>query len=116
VYALGCHLHYLLTGKRLFDADTSMGLLLHHVQTIPQPPSARSEQYIPREIDDLVMHCLQKDPNRRPHNAEDVLHRASAIRGDWDHRSARQWWETHLPHLSSPSTFEGDPLCISSHS
>jgi serine/threonine-protein kinase len=116
VYALGCLLHYLLTGKRLFDADTSMRLLLHHVQTIPQPPSARSEQYIPREIDDLVMHCLQKDPNRRPHNAEDVLHRASAIRGDWDHRSARQWWETHLPHLSSPSTFEGDPLCISSHS
>jgi eukaryotic-like serine/threonine-protein kinase len=103
VYALGCLLYFLLTGKIVFDADTSMRLLLQHVQATPLPPSARTEQYVPREIDELVMDCLQKDPNRRPHDAEELLHRASAIIGDWDQRSARQWWEAHLPQFCSPS-------------
>jgi eukaryotic-like serine/threonine-protein kinase len=103
VYALGCLLSFLLTGKILFDADTSMRLLLQQVQAIPEPPSSRTEQYIPRDIDELVMDCLQKDRNRRPHDAEELLHRASAIASDWDNRSARVWWETHLPQLSSPS-------------
>ena len=81
-----------------------MRLLLQHVQTIPLPPSSRTEQRIPREVDELVMHCLEKDPNRRPHDADELFHRASAIAGDWDHRCARQWWEAHLPQLTTPAT------------
>jgi serine/threonine-protein kinase len=108
VYALGCLLYFLLTGKTLFDADTSVRLLLQHVQTIPVPPSSRTEQHIPGEIDNLVMQCLQKDPNRRPDNAGELLQRASAIAVDWDQRSAQQWWDMHLPHFSSPTTLSAE--------
>src|SRR5262249_22447730 len=63
VYALGCVAHYLLTGQLVFEADTPMKMLMQHVQATPIPPSQRTELPIPGELDDLVMACLEKDPN-----------------------------------------------------
>jgi serine/threonine protein kinase len=105
VYALGCVLYFLLTGRILFEADSSMRLLLQHVQEIPIPPSQRTEQAIPCEIDELVMACLQKDPNRRPRDAEELLQMASDPRlpHDWNDRDAQRWWANHLPHITTPS-------------
>ena len=37
------------------------------------PPSQRTELPIPRELDELVLACLEKDPKRRPQNAEELL-------------------------------------------
>lgn len=104
VYGLGCLMYFLLTGRIVFDADTPMRLLMQHVQQAPIPPSKRSKQATPQEIDDLVMACLHKDPNRRPRDASELLHLVSSIASDWDHHAARNWWETHLPDLSAPST------------
>jgi serine/threonine-protein kinase len=104
VYGLGCLMYFLLSGRIVFDADTPMRLLMQHVQQAPIPPSKRSKQTIPQEIDDLVMACLHKDPNRRPRDASELLHLVSSIASDWDHHAARNWWETHLPDLSAPST------------
>ncbi len=76
VYALGCVAYYLLTGQLVFEADTPMKMLLQHVQAEPVPPSQRTELPIPREIDELVLACLQKDPTKRPQNAEVLLEMA----------------------------------------
>jgi serine/threonine-protein kinase len=105
VYALGCLAYFLLTGKTVFEADTAMKLLLQHVQDMPVPPSQRTEQLIPCAIDRLIMSCLEKDPARRPRDAQELLQLASSpsIAGEWDHREARQWWETHLPELTVPT-------------
>ena len=70
VYALGCVAYYLLTGQLVFEADTPMKMLMHHVQTKPEPPSARTELPIPRDLEELVMACLEKDPEKRPPDAE----------------------------------------------
>ena len=59
VYALGCVAYFLLTGQLVFEADTSMKVLMHHLNT-PIPPSQRTELPIPRELDELVLACLQK--------------------------------------------------------
>src|SRR5439155_5324549 len=80
VYALGCVAYYLLTGQMVFEADTPMKMFMHHVQTPPIPPSQRTELRIPRELDDLVLACLEKDPNRRPQDAEQVLKMAHRCR------------------------------------
>jgi serine/threonine-protein kinase len=73
VYALGCVAYYLLTGQLVFEADTSMKMMLQHMQAQPVPPSERTELPIPRELDEIVLQCLQKDPNLRPQNAEELL-------------------------------------------
>ena len=64
VYALGCVAYYLLTGQLVFEGDTPMKVMLQHVQEEPVPPSQRTELPIPKEIDDLVLACLRKDPNQ----------------------------------------------------
>ena len=105
VYALGCVAYFLLTGQPVFEAEHPMKLLMRHVQETPLPPSRRAEHPIPREIDDFVMACLQKDPDRRPHSAEDALRLACECEDAdlWDQHDARRWWTTNLPDLSIPT-------------
>ena len=105
VYALGCVAYFLLTGELVFQADTSMKMLIQHVQTQPTPPSQRTELPVPRELDDLVMACLQKDPRLRPQDAGELFRmacRCSGGRDEWTTEQAEQWWKAHLPDLTGP--------------
>ena len=106
LYALGCVAYFLLTGERVFHAESQMKLLMQHVNDEPIPPSRRTEQAIPREIDDLVLACLRKDPNRRPRSAEELGRLASGYKtaNAWDQQAAKKWWEAHLPQLTTPAT------------
>jgi serine/threonine-protein kinase len=58
IYATGCVAYWLLTGELVFTAETAMALLLHHAQSPPLPPSARTELSIPKALDQLVLSCL----------------------------------------------------------
>jgi serine/threonine protein kinase len=75
---------------------------MQHVQKVPIPPSKRSKQTIPQEIDELVMACLHKDPNRRPRDASELLHLVSSIASDWDYHAARNWWQLTFPIYQRP--------------
>jgi len=110
VYALGCVAYYLLTGQLVFEADTPMKMLMQHVQAKPQPPSRRTELPIPRELDEFVLSCLEKDPDKRPQNAETLFRLACGCRtcDTWSSDVARTWWERHLPELTGPLTY-GEP-------
>ncbi len=109
VYALGCVAYYLLTGQLVFEAETPMKMLMQHVHAQPVPPSQRTELPIPRELDELVLACLQKDPDLRPQSAEELLRMCDGSRAckSWNHAAAKRWWETHLPDLTGPLTIEG---------
>jgi serine/threonine-protein kinase len=104
VYALGCVAYFLLTGQLVFEADTSMKMLMQHVHAQPVPPSERTELPIPKELDDLVLACLQKDPNLRPQNASDLFRMAQACHacGEWNVDTAQKWWKVHLPEFTGP--------------
>jgi eukaryotic-like serine/threonine-protein kinase len=112
VYAVGCVAYYLLTGQLVFEAETPMKMFLKHVQEAPIPPSQRSELRIPREVDDLVLACLEKDPAKRPQSAEQLLRmvRLCQSGGSWDHETARGWWQTHLPDLTGALTLADAPF------
>jgi serine/threonine-protein kinase len=104
IYSMGCLAYWLLTGQLVFEAGSPMQMLRHHVETTPVPPSLRTELPIPPAWDRLVLACLEKDPDRRPVNAEvlaDMLPR-SASDESWSRDLARRWWETHLPELTQP--------------
>jgi serine/threonine-protein kinase len=106
VYALGCVAYYLLTGQLVFEGDTPMKVLLQHVQEEPVPPSQRTELPIPKEIDDLVLACLRKDPNQRPQNAEVLLEMTCGCKtsDSWTSDLAKSWWEKHLPEFTGALT------------
>jgi serine/threonine-protein kinase len=102
VYALGCVAYFALTGSLVFEADSSMKMLMQHLHAQPTRPSERSELPIPRELDDLVMACLQKDPALRPQNAGELLGMAYDCHCSeaWGQHEARHWWQAHLPKLT----------------
>ena len=106
VYALGCVAYFALTGSLVFEADSSMKMLMAHLHTEPTRPSERSELPIPRELDDLVMACLQKDPALRPQNAGELLGMAYDCHcsESWSQHEARRWWQAHLPNLTGMLT------------
>jgi serine/threonine-protein kinase len=111
VYALGCVAYYLLTGHLVFEADTPMKMLLQHLEARPVPPSSRTEMYIPRELDEFVLACLEKDPDKRPQDARQLWTLATGCTtcGTWNQEAARHWWETHLPELTRPLVLSEHP-------
>jgi serine/threonine-protein kinase len=111
VYALGCVAYFLLTGELVFSAETPMKLFVKHLHSTPVRPSRRTELPIPRELDDIVMACLEKDPAMRPPNAEALLKRLDHVhsRTPWNATAAQTWWEQHLPELTRPLTIAPVP-------
>ncbi|HSK10959.1 MAG TPA: serine/threonine-protein kinase [Vicinamibacterales bacterium] len=106
VYALGCVAYWMLTGQLVFEADTPMKMFVEHLHAAPIPPSQRTELPIPRELDALIMRCLEKDPDRRPRDAGELLAMARECRAcdAWDNDVAREWWELHLSELTQTLT------------
>ena len=107
VYALGCVAYFMLTGHLVFEGATPMEALVNHVHAPPIPPSQRSELRIPPELEEIVMACLEKDPEKRPQDAMQLrrlLQDCSACEA-WSSARARDWWRVHLPDLAGPLTF-----------
>src|SRR5262245_58666683 len=104
VYSIGCLAYWMLTGQLVFNAGSAMQMLMAHLEQAPPPPSHRTDLPIPRELEAIVLACLEKNPDRRPLNAQ-VLWQSLIDCKDcerWTPEMARGWWEGHLPDLMSP--------------
>ncbi|WP_133305599.1 protein kinase [Streptomyces sp. AcE210] len=64
LYALGCLLFELITGRPPFQAPDAMGYITAHSTQQPPTPSSVSEG-VPPDWDDLVLTLLDKDPALR---------------------------------------------------
>jgi serine/threonine-protein kinase len=106
IYSTGCVAYWLLTGQLVFTGETTMQLLMAHVNAPPAPPSSRTEVPIPPDLDALVMACLAKDRNHRPTSARDLLQRLDTVvlQQQWTDTRARAWWNDHLPQQSPERT------------
>ncbi len=67
IFAFGCVLYELLSGRRAFPGETVMAALIAAATTEP-----RALEGVPEQLDKLVRRCLRKDPERRFQHMEDV--------------------------------------------
>jgi serine/threonine protein kinase len=83
------------------DVDSPTQMILAHVENQPEPPSTIAEFEIPKELDDLLLSCLEKDPDRRPQSAGELADRLARCCGEttWTRESADRWWGKNLPDL-----------------
>ena len=111
IYSLGCVAYWLLTGKLVFSAENPIAMLAAHVRTSPEPPSRRTELPIPRELDDLVLACLAKDPAARPQSALEVAARLAQIpvASAWTRERAARWWQVHAPNALNQAASAAEP-------
>lgn len=66
LYSLGIVMYRMLTGELPFKADTTVEMILHHIQTTPKPPQTLKPQLgIPLPVSAIVMKALQKDREKR---------------------------------------------------
>jgi serine/threonine-protein kinase len=98
IYALGCVAYFMLTGQKVFEADTPFQTINRHLNDTPVPPSQRTELPIPPSLERLVLSCLAKNPAERPQSAAAVEKALLAVQAEaWTEDNARQWWMKHRP-------------------
>jgi eukaryotic-like serine/threonine-protein kinase len=71
IYSFGCLAYELLAGRPPFAAMSPRKLLAAHMGERPQP-IAELRPDTPPMLADLVMQCLEKDPDARPQSAADI--------------------------------------------
>ena len=68
VYALGVTLYEVLSGKYPFPGDSSVEIIMKIVSE-EAPQLNKIESTVPRDLNTIVMKCLEKDPSRRYESA-----------------------------------------------
>jgi non-specific serine/threonine protein kinase len=76
IFALGCVLYEMLTGRCPFVADTGADTMAAILHQPPPPPSASGRPH-PAEVDRIVLRCLEKSADRRFQSAQEL---AAALR------------------------------------
>lgn len=99
LYAVGCLAYWLITGQMVFTGRTAMDVLVQHAQTVPVPPSTRTEMEVPAALDHLVLACLAKNADDRPASADALSEALACIAtgSSWTAPRARGWWDQHHP-------------------
>ncbi len=108
LYALGCVGYWMLTGRQVFESKNLMQMIVHHTKTVPKRPSEISETSIPEGFDQLILACLEKEPDNRPSSADELWRMLGQIGVDdpWPPEQAEAWWQLHMPEVavSRPGT------------
>ncbi|MET9021987.1 protein kinase [Actinopolymorpha sp. NPDC004070] len=77
IYAVGCMLYELLTGRAPFLGDSPLAVALQQVEQDPPAPSDIAD--VPQPHAAIAMRALQKSPGRRYQNADEMVHAINAV-------------------------------------
>ncbi len=78
LYALGIILYEMLVGQVPFDDPSIPAVLVKHLNELPKPPSTLRSG-IPPSLEQIVLRCLDKVPEKRFASAEELLAALSAV-------------------------------------
>lgn len=115
LYAVGCILYRMLTGRTIFTATDSRDILICHRTTRPTEPR-EIEAAIPKEVNALIMRLVAKKPDDRFASASELLAQINRIKrslygtedefADTITSSLSDLIETNkLPHVILPGNF-----------
>jgi len=116
LYSLGCVAYWLLTGSLVFPGAQSIAMMAAHAHTPPEPPTRRAEMPIPRELEEIIMSLLAKDPEQRPQSALELTRRLAAVplTSPWTEERAERWWHYHLPEMIRRITIQAETAALAS--
>ncbi len=93
IYSLGAVMYYMLTGQPPFMSDNPLKVMIAHASQ-EVVPLRQINPELPVELDEIVMRCLEKDPD---HRFQDVSSLRTALRelvleDQWSSEQAAKWW------------------------
>lgn len=71
LYSVGVTMYQVLTGRTPFEADSDYDIMTGHLEKTPPPPT-EFRSSLPQSVSDVVMKSLEKKPERRFQNAEEM--------------------------------------------
>lgn len=71
IYSLGISMYELLTGAFPYDGDNVASIISKIMQSQPEPPSIHNPK-ITQELDEIVMHSIEKNPDNRFQRAAEL--------------------------------------------
>ena len=108
LYGLGVTLYEALSGDAPFQSPSAEETMKSHISA-PITPLSDLRPDLPAGVEDVVMRALEKDPNRRFLNAQQMEH--ALIQATRDVRSQRQVFTSpSWPSAAEPLYASGSPL------
>ena len=71
IYSAGITMYEMVTGHVPFDGDSTVSIAIKQLQEEIVPPS--EEVDIPYSLEQIILKCTQKSPERRYHNAQELM-------------------------------------------
>lgn len=81
IYSVGVMLYEMLTGQLPFVADNAVSVAIMQMQAEPTPPS-RINPSIPKGLEEITMHAMEKNPAQRFPSAADMLEDVERFRSN----------------------------------
>ena len=81
LYALGATLYELATGRPPFGSGDPLRLIHDHLARVPTPPAALNPA-LPAPLSEIIMHLLEKEPDRRYQSADGLVHDLGRLSAD----------------------------------
>lgn len=72
IYSLGITMFEMLTGRVPFNGETTVAIAIKHIQE-PMPSPCEFVPDIPRSVEQIVLKCCEKSPDRRYQNMEELI-------------------------------------------
>jgi serine/threonine protein kinase len=72
IFSLGCVIWEMLTGQRLFTGENDYAIL-EKLHKSPIAPPSQYDPAVPPELDQLVLKCLERDPDKRVQSAAELV-------------------------------------------
>jgi serine/threonine protein kinase len=81
LYGLGATLYELATGAPPFGRGDPLRLVHAHLARVPQPP-AQLNPAVPARLSAIILHLLEKEPDRRHQSADGLVYDLERVRRD----------------------------------
>ncbi|SET76159.1 serine/threonine-protein kinase [Stigmatella erecta] len=115
LYSLGAVGYALLTGRHVFEGQSASEICAHHVNTPPTHPEARLGYALPADLCDILLRCLEKQPEARFNSARELraaLEECVHARA-WTELEAEQWWAAQKDADLETTLVRNNPLELS---
>jgi serine/threonine-protein kinase len=93
IYSLGAVLYYMLTGRPPFEFDNPVKVMIAHASQDVVPPRVHNAS-IPQALEEVVLRCMEKDPDHRYQEVVELQRalREIALDDSWSSERAHDWW------------------------
>ncbi|MBX3225746.1 MAG: serine/threonine protein kinase [Labilithrix sp.] len=108
VYSMGAVLYWMVTGSPVFRGSSFHDSVLAHVEKMPEPPSVRLGEEVPKDLEAVILKCLAKTRSERFASAKELGEALAscACAGKWDPRAAKASWRELRPSITRMETVD----------